>query len=68
MIPTHPCIGSLTLSHWTTREGPEEEQIKEKEGAQGDEEEGASLSFTFWFLFLSSENLLHDFNFNLEIG
>jgi len=33
-----PCIGSLTLSHWTTREGPEEEHIKEKEDAQGNEE------------------------------
>ena len=41
-----PCIGNLTLSHWTTREGPEEENIKEREDAQGNEE-GALLSFTF---------------------
>ena len=46
-----PGIGSLTLSHWTTREGPEEEQIKEKEGAQGDEEEGALFHLLSDFYF-----------------
>ena len=57
MIPTPPCIGSLTLSHWTTREGPEEEQIKEKEGAQGDEEEGASFIYFLVFIFKFGESI-----------
>ena len=45
-----PCIGSLTLSHWTTREGPEEEHIKEKEDAQ-DNEEGALFHLLSDFYF-----------------
>jgi hypothetical protein len=35
----------------TTREDPEEEQIKEKEGAQGDEEEGALFDLLSDFYF-----------------
>ena len=60
MKPALPALGA-----WL-REGPEEEHVKEKEGAQGDEEEGAL--FAFWLLFSSSENLLHNFNVTLEIG
>ena len=41
-----PCLGNSSLSPWTPREGQEEENLEEIEGAPGDEEEGLLL-FTF---------------------
>ena len=42
-----PCIRSWSLSYWTTREGPEEDHLREKEGAQGDKEEGVPFYLLF---------------------